>query len=56
MPNRIDVERTSPINIGITEKNRKAICRELNKLLADSYLLYLKTQNYHWNVEGKMFQ
>jgi starvation-inducible DNA-binding protein len=56
MPIKIEGERTSEINIGITEKNRKAVCKELNKLLADSYLLYLKTQNYHWNVTGQMFQ
>jgi starvation-inducible DNA-binding protein len=56
MPNRVEVERTSSINIGIKEKDRKLVCKELNKLLADSYLLYLKTQNYHWNVTGQMFQ
>ena len=56
MPNKIEIERTTPINIGISEKDRKAVCKGLNKLLADSYLLYLKTQNYHWNVTGKMFQ
>jgi starvation-inducible DNA-binding protein len=56
MPNRIEIERSTPINIGISEKDRKAVCKGLNKLLADSYLLYLKTQNYHWNVTGKMFQ
>ena len=56
MPNRVEVERNSEINIGISEKDRKAVCKGLNKLLADSYLLYLKTQNYHWNVTGRMFQ
>ena len=56
MPNKIEATRTSTINIGISEKDRKLICKELNKLLADSYLLYLKTQNYHWNVTGQMFQ
>lgn len=57
MPNKIEAEFTQqPINIGIDEKERKQVCRGLNKLLADSYLLYLKTQNYHWNVTGKMFQ
>lgn len=56
MPNRVEAERSSEINIGISEKDRKAVCKGLNKLLADSYLLYLKTQNYHWNVTGKMFQ
>lgn len=56
MPNRVEVERHSEINIGISEKDRKSVCKGLGKLLADSYLLYLKTQNYHWNVTGPMFQ
>ena len=57
MPNKIEADFTEqPINIGIDEKERKQVCKALGKLLADSYLLYLKTQNYHWNVTGKMFQ
>jgi len=32
------------------------VAAELSKLLADSYTLYLKTHNYHWNVTGPMFQ
>ncbi len=57
MPNKIQAEFLEPnINIGISEKDRKIVCKGLSKLLADSYLLYLKTQNYHWNVTGKMFQ
>jgi starvation-inducible DNA-binding protein len=43
------------IDIGIREKDRKAIAEGLGKLLADSYTLYLKTHNYHWNVTGPMF-
>lgn len=43
------------IDIGISEKQRQAISKELGKLLADSYTLYLKTHNYHWNVTGPMF-
>lgn len=57
MPNKIDAEFSPQnINIGISEKDRKSVCKGLSKLLADSYLLYLKTQNYHWNVTGNMFQ
>lgn len=56
MPNKIESELTPEINIGISEKDRKVVCKGLGKLLADSYLLYLKTQNYHWNVTGKMFR
>lgn len=44
------------INIGIDEKQRKEIAAGLSKVLADSYTLYLKTHNYHWNVTGPMFQ
>lgn len=42
-------------NIGIKEQDRTAIADGLSKLLADTYTLYLKTHNYHWNVEGPMF-
>ncbi len=57
MVNKIEAEFTQqPINIGIDEQARKQVCKGLSRLLADSYLLYLKTQNYHWNVTGKMFQ
>lgn len=41
--------------IGIPEKERKQIADGLSKLLADSYILYLKTHSFHWNVEGPMF-
>lgn len=44
------------INIGIEEKDRKEIARGLSRLLADTYTLYLKTHNFHWNVTGPMFQ
>ncbi|MCC5934359.1 MAG: DNA starvation/stationary phase protection protein [Candidatus Cyclonatronum sp.] len=43
------------IHIGITEENRKAIAEGLSALLSDSYMLYLKTHNYHWNVTGPHF-
>jgi starvation-inducible DNA-binding protein len=45
-----------PINIGIAEQDRKAIADGLSKLLADTFVLYLKTHNFHWNVTGPMFQ
>ena len=44
------------INIGIPTEDRKAIADGLSRLLADSYTLYLKTHNFHWNVKGPMFQ
>ena len=43
------------IDIGISEKDRKAIAGGLSKLLADSYTLYLMTHNFHWNVKGPQF-
>lgn len=42
-------------NIGITEKNRLAVATELSKILADENILYTKTRNAHWNVEGADF-
>ncbi|MBC7933706.1 MAG: DNA starvation/stationary phase protection protein [Rubrivivax sp.] len=45
-----------PINIGIEENDRREIAEGLSRLLADTYTLYLKTHNYHWNVTGPMFQ
>ena len=43
------------INTGIGDKDRAAIAGGLSHLLADTYTLYLKTHNYHWNVTGPMF-
>ncbi|MEM6644858.1 MAG: Dps family protein [Bacteroidota bacterium] len=43
------------INIGIAEAARSDIANGLKKLLADTYALYVKTHNFHWNVEGPMF-
>ena len=44
------------LNIGISRENREAIAAGLSRLLADSYTLYLKTHNYHWNVTGPQFE
>ena len=44
------------IDTGIPENDRKMIAEGLSRLLADSYTLYLKTHNFHWNVTGPMFQ
>ena len=43
------------LNIGIETEDRRAIASGLSKLLADSYSLYLKTHNFHWNVTGPQF-
>ncbi|MET0466161.1 MAG: DNA starvation/stationary phase protection protein [Chitinophagaceae bacterium] len=41
--------------IGIKEQNAHAVALQLSKLLADEFLLYTKTRNAHWNVEGPSF-
>ena len=44
------------MDIGINKKDREKIADGLSHLLADSFTLYLKTHNFHWNVTGPMFQ
>lgn len=44
------------IDFGIAETDRLKIIEGLSHLLADTYTLYLKTHNFHWNVTGPMFQ
>ncbi len=48
--------QTIPINIGIKEEDRREIAQGLSNLMADTYTLYLKTHNFHWNVTGPMFR
>ncbi|PSP01488.1 MAG: DNA starvation/stationary phase protection protein [Cyanobacteria bacterium QS_7_48_42] len=43
------------VDLGIKEEDRKEIAHGLSRLLADTYLLYLKTHNFHWNVTGPQF-
>ena len=43
------------VDIGISEQDRQTIADGLARLLADSYTLYLKTHNFHWNVTGPLF-
>ena len=47
--------QAAAIDIGINEADRKQIAEGLSRLLADTYTLYLKTHNFHWNVTGPMF-
>jgi starvation-inducible DNA-binding protein len=44
------------VNIGINERDRETIAQGLSRMLADTYTLYLKTHNFHWNVTGPLFQ
>jgi starvation-inducible DNA-binding protein len=50
-----NVKGSMVIDLGIAEKDRKEIANGLSRLLADTYTLYLKTHNFHWNVTGPMF-
>jgi starvation-inducible DNA-binding protein len=50
------METAMNIDIGIDANKREAIAQGLSRVLADSYTLYLKTHNFHWNVTGPMFQ
>jgi|DewCreStandDraft_2_1066082.scaffolds.fasta_scaffold28110_2 starvation-inducible DNA-binding protein len=43
------------VNIGLTEAQREGVCRVLQALLADEFVLYTKARNYHWNVIGPQF-
>lgn len=51
------LKQTDDINlhIGISDESRKAVCEKLSGLLASTYVLYLKTLYYHWNVTGRNF-
>lgn len=48
-------DKKMEVNIGISGDDREAIADALSQVLADSYMLYLKTHNYHWNVTGELF-
>ncbi|HEX2581587.1 MAG TPA: Dps family protein [Dongiaceae bacterium] len=49
------MNKAAKIDIGIDEQDRKMIADGLGRVLADTYTLYLKTHNFHWNVTGPMF-
>jgi starvation-inducible DNA-binding protein len=44
-----------PVDTGISAKDRAKIAGGLDRLLADTFTVYLKTHNFHWNVTGPMF-
>jgi starvation-inducible DNA-binding protein len=48
-------KKSAEIDLGMSDKQRKAIAAGLSRLLADTYTLYLKTHNFHWNVTGPQF-
>jgi starvation-inducible DNA-binding protein len=49
------VEGTEKVDTGISNANAKKVADELNKVLADEFVLYIKTLKFHWNIEGKDF-
>ncbi len=50
------ISKVPAIDFGISDTDRANIVAGLKRLLADTYTLYLKTHNFHWNVTGPMFQ
>jgi starvation-inducible DNA-binding protein len=48
-------QKGDAIDLGMADGQRKAIADGLARLLADTYTLYLKTHNFHWNVTGPQF-
>jgi starvation-inducible DNA-binding protein len=58
MPSNFEVTKIPlrKMNVGIEEKDREKIAQGLSRLLADTYTLYLRTHNFHWNITGPMFQ
>lgn len=53
--NTLNMTNNMDVHIGISSKHRQKIAEGLSNVLADSYMTYLKTHNYHWNVTGKLF-
>jgi starvation-inducible DNA-binding protein len=48
-------QSAADIQIGIDRKGREKVATHLSRVLADTYMLYLKTHFYHWNVTGPLF-
>jgi starvation-inducible DNA-binding protein len=51
----VNADQNQDIDIGINAVDRQAVAQALSATLADSFTLYLKTHNFHWNVTGPMF-
>lgn len=50
-----EAQKGEKLHTGISNTNTKKIADELNKVLADEFVLYLKTLKFHWNIEGRDF-
>jgi starvation-inducible DNA-binding protein len=48
-------ENSDNLNTGISASNSAAVAEALNQVLADEFVLYTKTLNFHWNIEGRDF-
>lgn len=48
-------ETADTVNTGISTENSTKVAEELNKVLADEFVLYVKTLKFHWNIEGRDF-
>lgn len=55
MAQKLTTVKDSSVGIGISEQDREGVISILSSLLADEYVLYTKTRNYHWNVVGPHF-
>ncbi len=55
MAQKIETTVENGVNIGISENDRAGVISLLSSLLADEYILYTKTRNYHWNVISPHF-
>ena len=51
----VNGDTNQDIDIGINAADRQAVAQNLSSTLADSFTLYLKTHNFHWNITGPMF-
>src|SRR5574338_1628122 len=51
----VTAEKNDKLNTGISEENSRKVAEALNEVLADEFVLYTKTLNFHWNIEGRDF-
>jgi len=54
-PKKVSTENQDNLNTGISKENSKKVAEALNEVLADEFVLYTKTLNFHWNIEGRDF-
>lgn len=52
---KVSAGKSDKLNTGISEENSRKVAEALNEVLADEFVLYTKTLNFHWNIEGRDF-